>query len=132
LPTHRFASLAYTFDRLVEKYGFAEAALRVLPVFTQGFEANNTVNIPREGPLLITSNHPGTCDSLVIAANVPRPDLKIVATGIPFIQGLKNAADHLIYTTLDIHERMTVVRAVIRHLKQGGTRKKCWRKPAVI
>jgi hypothetical protein len=120
LPTHRFAQLAVTFDRLVEEYSFREAALRVLPVFTQGFEAINVENIPHEGPLLITSNHPGTCDSLVIAASIPRPDLKIVATGVPFIQGLRNAADHLIYCTLDVHERMMVVRSVIRHLKEGG------------
>ncbi|OGO29459.1 MAG: hypothetical protein A2136_04250 [Chloroflexi bacterium RBG_16_54_11] len=120
VPTQRFARVAYTFDRYVEEYGFREAALRILPVFARAFEANNVENIPREGPLLITSNHPGTCDSIVIAANVPRPDLKIVATGIPFMRGLKNAADHLIYTTIDVHERMMVVRAVIRHLKQGG------------
>jgi hypothetical protein len=120
LPAHRFATFAGTFDRWVEDFGFREAALRILPVFAQTFEAYNVENIPREGPLLITSNHPGTCDSLVIAANIPRPDLKIVATGIPFIQGLRNAADHLIYTTMDIHERMMVVRATIRHLKDGG------------
>lgn len=120
LPTHRFAQVACTFDRYVEEFGFREAAMRVLPVFAQAFEANNVENIPLEGPLLITSNHPGTCDSLVIAANVPRPDLKIVATGVPFVQGLRNAASHLIYTTLDVHERMMVVRSCIRHLKEGG------------
>jgi hypothetical protein len=70
--------------------------------------------------LLITSNHPGTCDSIAIAATIPRPDLKIVATGVPFVQGLRNAADHLIYATLDTHERMMVVRTAIRHLKEGG------------
>jgi len=120
LPTHRFAQVAYTFDHYVAEYGFREAALRILPVFAQAFEAQNVENIPLEGPLLITSNHPGTCDSIVIAANIPRPDLKIVATGVPFVQGLRNAANHLIYTTLDVHERMMVVRSVIRHLKDGG------------
>lgn len=120
LPTHRFAQVACTFDRYVVEYGFREAAMRILPVFAQAFEAHNVENIPHEGPLLITSNHPGTCDSIVITASIPRPDLKIVATGIPFVQGLRNAANHLIYTTLDVHERMMVVRSVIRHLKEGG------------
>ncbi|MGE5122902.1 MAG: 1-acyl-sn-glycerol-3-phosphate acyltransferase, partial [Acidobacteriaceae bacterium] len=120
LPTHRFAQVACTFDRYVEEYGFREAALRILPVFARAFEAQNIESVPRDGPLLITSNHPGTCDSIVIAASVPRPDLKIVATGIPFVQGLRNAADHLIYTTRDVHERMMVVRSVIRHLREGG------------
>jgi hypothetical protein len=121
LPTQRFARVAATFDQYVEEYGFREAARRILPVFAQTVEANNVENIPQEGPLLITSNHPGTCDSLVIAATVPRPDLKIVATGVPFVQGLRNAAENLIYTTLDVHERMLVVRSVIRHLKDGGS-----------
>jgi hypothetical protein len=71
--------------------------------------------------LLITSNHPGTIDSLVISASVPRPDLKLVATGIPFLQGLRNAAEHLIYTPRKgVHERMMVVREAVNHLKEGG------------
>lgn len=120
LPTHRFAQVACTFDHYVAEFGFREAAMRILPVFAQAFEAHNVENIPQHGPLLITSNHPGTCDSLVIAANIPRPDLKIVATGVPFVQGLRNAAQFLIYTTRDVHERMMVVRSAIRHLQDGG------------
>ncbi len=120
LPTHRFAQVAARFDQYVADYGFREAAMRILPVFAQAFEAHNVENIPRDGPLLITSNHPGTCDSIVIAATIPRPDLKIVATGVPFVQGLRSAANYLIYTTIDVHERMMVVRSAIRHLKEGG------------
>lgn len=120
LPAHRFARVAATFDQYVAEYGFREAAVRILPVFAQAFEAHNLENIPREGPLLITSNHPGTCDSIVITATIPRQDLKIVATGIPFVQEMRNAANHLIYTSIDMHERMMVVRSIIRHLKEGG------------
>ncbi len=120
LPTHRFAQVAVKFDHYVAQYGLKEAARRILPVFAQTYEANNVENIPQLGPLLITSNHPGTCDSLVIAATIPRPDLKIVATGAPFVQGLRNAASNLIYTSRDVHERMMVVRSAIRHLQNGG------------
>jgi hypothetical protein len=121
LPAHRFATLAATFDRYVEEYGFREAALRSISKYVQAFEARNVENIPQEGPLLITSNHPGTIDSLVLIASIPRPDLKIVATGIPFMEGLRNAADHLIYTPRKgVHERMMVVRSAIHHLKDGG------------
>jgi hypothetical protein len=121
LPAHRFASLAATFDRYVADYGFREASRRIISKYIQGYEAHNTENIPQEGPLLITSNHPGTIDSLVISASVPRPDLKLIATGIPFITGLRNAADHLIYTPRKgVHERMMVVREAIAHLKEGG------------
>lgn len=120
LPTHRFAQVAVRFDHYVAEYGFKEAAKRILPVFAQAFEANNVENIPQQGPLLIISNHPGTCDSLVIAASIPRPDLKIVATGAPFVQGLRNAASNLICTTHDVHGRMMVVRRAIHHLQDGG------------
>jgi hypothetical protein len=120
LPTRRFAQVACTFDYYVGEYGFREAARRILPVFAQRFEAQNTENIPQQGPLLITSNHPGTCDSLVIAASIPRPDLKIVATGVPFMKGLRHAAGNLIYTSRDVYGQMMVVRSVIRYLKEGG------------
>jgi len=120
VPANRFSQVACTFDSYIEEYGLREAAMRILPVFAQGFEARNVENIPQEGPLLITSNHPGTCDSLVIAANIPRPDLKIVAADNPFIAGMRHAAENLIYTTLDVHERMMVVRKVIRNLQNGG------------
>jgi hypothetical protein len=120
VPAHRFSQVACTFDSYIEEYGFCEAAMHILPVFAQGFEARNVEHIPPEGPLLITSNHPGTCDSLVIAANIPRTDLKIVAADNPFIAGMRHAAENLIYTSLDVHERMMVVRKVIRHLQEGG------------
>ncbi|PWB51490.1 MAG: hypothetical protein C3F13_13690 [Anaerolineales bacterium] len=120
-PAHRFAELAGTFDRLVAEFSFREAARQMAVRFVKYYEAYNTENIPTEGPLLISSNHPGTIDSLIIAASIPRPDLKIVATGIPFIQGIRNAADHLIYVPRKgMHERMMVVRSAIDHLKQGG------------
>jgi putative hemolysin len=121
LPAHRFATLAANFDADILEYGFREATIRIISKYILGFEARNTDKIPQEGPLLITSNHPGTIDSLVITASVPRPDLKIIATGIPFIESLRNAADHLIYTPrLGIHERMQVVRSAIHHLREGG------------
>ena len=37
LPARRFATVAATFDRYVEEYGFREAAKRILPVFARGF-----------------------------------------------------------------------------------------------
>jgi hypothetical protein len=121
LPAHRFATVSANFDADILEFGFREATIRLISRFIRGFEARNTENIPREGPLLITSNHPGTIDSLVIAASVPRPDLKIVATGIPLVENLKNAADHLIYTPrMGMHERMQVVRSAIYHLQNGG------------
>jgi len=116
----RFARLAVNFDNDVALYGFREAARRALPIFTREVHARGMEHIPASGPLLVVSNHPGTVDGLVIASNLPRPDLKIVMSGVPFIRSLNATADHLIYSSLDMHERMAIIRHAIDHLDGGG------------
>lgn len=120
MPAHRFAELGAKFDEYVSNSNFCEAARWILPRFVQNIEVNDSENIPPDGPLLIAANHPGTYDVLAIAASLPRPDLKIIASARPFITGLPSTAQHLIYTTLNSHERMTVIRTAIRHLKENG------------
>jgi len=121
LPARRFSQVSARFDQYVAQFGFREAAQRILPCFARGFQARGTECIPAEGPLLIASNHPGTCDSLVIAANIPRPDLKIIATDVPFMKGLSCAADHLIYVPREGPGRANVIRHAIHHLREGGS-----------
>jgi hypothetical protein len=116
----RFAELAISFDEDVEFYGFSQAAARVLPRFTRAIRITGAELIPLDGPLMILSNHPGAYDSLVIASNLPRPDLKIIASGVPFIRSLGATANHLIYSSLDTFERMKVVRTAVRHLENNG------------
>ena len=120
LPAGRFSRVAARFDQDVAQYGFREAARRILPTFARGFQETGAEHIPAEGPLLVASNHPGTCDSLVIAANIPRPDLKIIVTGVPFIRDLPCAADHFIYVPREGPGRANVIRQAIRHLKDNG------------
>ena len=120
LPAGRFSRVAARFDQDVSQFGFREAVRRLLPWFATDYKAVGAENIPREGPLLLASNHPGTCDSLVITANIPRDDLKIIITGIPFVQGLPCAAEHLIYVPREGTGRANVIRQAIRHLKDDG------------
>lgn len=121
--TQRFCEIGARFDALVAEHGFPTAARLILPEFIQGFRAHGSENIPREGPLVVASNHPGAYDALVIAAHIPRRDFKIVASAIPFLQHLPNAYDHFIFTPLPTnpHGRMNVIRAAIRHLEGGGS-----------
>ncbi len=119
-PAGRFSRVAAHFDQDVSQFGFREAVKRILPWFASDYKAVGAENIPREGPLLLASNHPGTCDSLVITANIPRDDLKIIVTGIPFVQGLPCAAEHLIYVPREGPGRANVIRQAIRHLKSDG------------
>jgi hypothetical protein len=120
-PATIFSKLADHFDHMVEQFGLSEACQWALSKFAQDAEVKGGEHIPGEGPLLIAANHPGTIDGLAIASYVPRSDLKIVITGIPFIQNLQSTARHLIYATFDPHERMTTVRSIIRQLEGGGS-----------
>jgi hypothetical protein len=117
----RFARIAATFDQYVANYGFREGMQRILPFFVGGMEISGAEYVPAEGPLLVVSNHPGTYDSLVITAGLPRNDLNIVASGYPFLQNLPSASQHMIFTTNEIHSRMAAVRCSIRHLRNGGS-----------
>ena len=120
-PLHRFAEWAYEFDRTVAEAGFREAAREVLPRFVNRLEIEGQQEIPISGPLLVVSNHPGSADGLAIAASLPRNDLKIVVSALPFIRSLPNSAQHFIYTDpLEPYGRMEVVRSSIRHLRDGG------------
>ena len=116
----RFAELAVKFDRDVRTYGFNEASRRWLPLFTGHIRVTGTNWVPLQGPLLILSNHPGTYDSLIIASSLPRSDLKIIASGVPFLRDLASTADYLIFSSPNPSERVKVVREAIRHLQRGG------------
>jgi hypothetical protein len=119
-PAERFSRIGAAFNQWVEEHGFSHAAQSLLPRFVGKFEARGHETIPSEGPLLIASNHPGTYDALMIASQLPRNDLKIVAQRIPFLIGLPQVQRHMIFTTPDAHVRMSVFRASMRHLAEGG------------
>jgi hypothetical protein len=120
VPAHRFSRLAAEFDRRAAETGLLAAVRWVLPHFVEGSRAVGTENIPTSGPLIIASNHPGAYDGLVVLSAIPRDDLKVVATGRPFFRSMYGSAPYLIYTPLETHERMAVVRESIRHLDAGG------------
>lgn len=120
-PVRRFAEVAATCDRLIVEQGVVAAARWTLGQFTAGFHVQGAEHIPREGPLLIACNHPGTVDSLVVIATAGRPDVKVVAGPLPFIQHLPNVSRHLIYSSGDdVRRRAVVLREAIHHLEGGG------------
>lgn len=121
-PAHRFARLAAEFDRRVAMNGLSEAARWALLLFVEGHEIYGADRVPRSGPLVVISNHPGSYDGLLIASALGRDDLKIPASDVPFLRHLVATAPHLIYTDTgsDIHARMAAARHSIRHLREGG------------
>lgn len=119
-PAQLFAHLAADVEKNVAQFGLAEAARRLLPRFVKGVQVRGIENIPAEGPLLVASNHPGAYDSIVLLANLPRPDLKVVVSDVPFLRRLPALDSRFIYTVSGLHGRMLAMRQLIRHLQDGG------------
>ena len=121
LPAGRFASLAAEFDNHIAQEGVSKAMRWLLPRFARQVSVQGAENIPSTGPLLIVSNHPGAFDGVVILAQMPRDDIKIIVSDVPFTRGMQAASGHMIYSTgVDMHERMNALRQSVRHLKNGG------------
>jgi len=120
---YHFARIAAHFDNTVAHSGFGEAMRQVVSNFANKIHQTGIENVPKYGPLLVVSNHPGTCDSLTIAASLPRDDLKIIAAGFSLLRRLPNASQHLIFTDLAARpvSNFSVVRTAIRHLQSGGS-----------
>ncbi len=120
LPVDRFARIAANFDSQVAGAGFVSASNTLLEQFVSQVKTNGSGNIPSQGPLLIIANHPGAYDAVVIASQLPRDDIRIVASGIPLLRSLSTANQHFIFSTLETTTRMNVIRSCVRHLAEGG------------
>ena len=120
-PAHQFAKLAAGVDADIEKFGISQAAQRLLKRFVNGLEVSGAQDIPKDGPLLVASNHPGAYDSVTIIGNLPRDDLKVIVSDIPFLHSFHALHRHLIYSSSDTHDRMNALRAMIHHLQDGGS-----------
>jgi hypothetical protein len=121
LPTRHFAEIFAKLDSIVKNQGIIAAAQYGISLFSREVTSRGEEMIPAQGPLVIASNHPGTYDSLAIVSRIPREDVKVIVSGVPFLRNLPNAREHLIYATGDTMDRMEVIRKSIRHLEQGGT-----------
>lgn len=120
LPTQRFSHVGARFDAIVARSGFHDAMQDLQSFFVQDVDAEGVEHIPGTGPLLILSNHPGTYDAVVLSAQIPRDDVKIVASDIPFIEKMKSSNRHFLFATRDTHKRMLVIRQAVDHLRRDG------------
>ncbi len=78
-------------------------------------------SIPRDGPLLIASNHPGAYDSLAIMSSIPRKDLKVIISDVGFTRAFTAAGRFFIYAPKDTAGRIKALRASLEHLESGGS-----------
>ncbi len=117
----RFALVAQEFDHRVGEQGLAQGSSWLLHRMTAGAQVTGVEHIPASGPLVVLANHPGMTDTVALLASLAsRPDLLVVALDRPFLRALPNVAERLLFVADDDTRRMTVVRTVAKHLKQGG------------
>jgi hypothetical protein len=115
-----FARLALRFDDAVGHHGLGAAFAELLTYAVTDLHVSGAETIPARGPLLILSNHPGAYDGGLIAASLPRQDLLIISSTVPFAQRLPNFHSHLIEVTREPHAGMRGLRQAVRHLQAGG------------
>lgn len=121
ISANRFAEIAAQFDEMVAYAGFQQAIRQHLTGFVSKIDLYGVENVPQEGPLLVISNHPGTYDSLAIAASLPRDDLNIIAADFQLLRRLPAASRRLILVDHQAHLNLSVVRSTIRHLRSGDS-----------
>lgn len=119
-PAAHFGRIFARLEREVPRSGLPGGAREILPDFSLRPRIQGREQIPASGPLLLVSNHPGAYDSLAITACVPRPDLTIAVSDVPFLRSLPETGKHFIYIPPDPDGRTAALRACIAHLKTGG------------
>jgi len=119
-PAARFGRIAARADKEAGRSGLSGGARRILPDFNLTVSARGKNLIPEDGPLLIASNHPGALDSVAILSCIPRKDVSVLISDVPFTRALPAAARHFIFVPLRPGGRSPALRASIDHLKKGG------------
>ena len=118
-PARTFANQMTDFDLPVATHGLAEAARLTLRHYVRDIRIFGADRIPA-GPFLALSNHPGMSDTLSLFVALKRLDLKIIAFSRPFLNALPNVSKQLLYLTDDPTSRITLIRQMSIHLRNGG------------
>ena len=120
-PAGRFGRIAARADAEVESSGISGGARRILPDFSLTVSARGTESIPADGPLLVVSNHPGALDSVAILSCIPRKDVKVLLSDVPFTRAFSAARQYFIFVPPETGGRSATLRASIDHLRSGGS-----------
>jgi hypothetical protein len=115
----RMANLLVQLDHDIASAGLSAGAGNLLARLIQDYQVDPPEAIPREGPLLVASNHPGAYDLLILVASLGRDDLKIISSDIGILRHLPSVAPHFIPISEDPRRRMAAFRSGLRHLLDG-------------
>ena len=120
-PARRLAYQVLTYDSIVGELGLRAGGAWALGKLSREARIEGQEDVPRGGPLLLVSNHPGLADAVAHFAATPREDLRVIAADRPFLDALPNTSRHLLTVADAPGGRSGVVRAAARHLRGGGT-----------
>lgn len=107
------------YDNVSGEQGIHEGGRNLLDRYVQELRIHGADRIPSSA-FLALSNHPGMTDTIALFAALGRKDLRIIALDRPFLNALPNTTKQLFYVYDDAVKRMTLVRQVSTHLKNGG------------
>jgi len=120
-PARKFAEIMLNYDASVGESNLVEASRKIMrQYFVRDVLVHGSEHLPKSGPALFLSNHPGMADTLSLFAAIDRPDLRIIAIQRPFLESLQNTTRQLFFIDDDPARRMSAVRQVSAHLKNGG------------
>ena len=116
----KFAKQMIEFDSMAGMRGLAEAARLTERLYVRDVRVFGADRLP-DSSFLALSNHPGMTDTLALFAALKRDDLKILALDRPFLLSLPNISKQLFYVTENPNDRVSLVRHVSAHLRNGGS-----------
>jgi 1-acyl-sn-glycerol-3-phosphate acyltransferase len=121
-PARKFASQMVEFDNAVGQKNLAEASKAIMrKYYVNDVRVHGIENIPQNVPALFLSNHPGMADTISLFAAINRTDLKIIALHRSFLESLANTMRQLFFINDEPSRRMSAVRQVSSHLRNGGS-----------
>jgi 1-acyl-sn-glycerol-3-phosphate acyltransferase len=121
IPARRLAGQILTYDEIVGEAGLRKGGAWALKRLSRNTSIEGQDNVPRSGPLLLVSNHPGLADVVALFAATPRDDLRVIAAERPFLDALPHTSRHLLSVGQTSGGRSGVARAAARHLRDGGS-----------
>ena len=85
VPARRLARQVLSFDGIVGEAGLGAGGAWALERMCRSARVEGRDNVPRGGPLLLVSDHPGLADAVALFAATPREDLRVIAADRPFL-----------------------------------------------
>jgi hypothetical protein len=118
-PAEAFARHIIEYDNVTGEQGIHQGGRHLSNRYIQELRIFGADHIPSSA-FLALSNHPGMTDTVALFAALNRKDLHIIALDRPFLNALPNTTKQLFYVYDDAIKRMTLIRQVSAHLKNGG------------